>query len=223
MMRKMQENFRLILLLSVILIVFCVSSVTALEKAPDFTLTDIYGNSFSLNDFRGKVVLLEFFTVNPRCPACELELPHLKAVYNYYSSDNLTIISISIGSQDTDHSLQSYVLLNGVKWIVARDTASLQIKYNIQWTPTLILIDKQGYIRYKHERLTSNSTLISEIDSLLFEPSGNGTNSDGGLSLYTLIGIVVVVAVLLFIAGVIVVGQIRQWSKPTKKRRVTRH
>ena len=134
------------------------------EKAPDFTLKDIYGRQFSLSDFRGKVVILDFFYID--CPACREEIPHLKAVKDKFGAQ-VIIISISVNPGDTDEELREFAEDYGITWRVARDTADLADAYGISFVPTLIIIDKDGYIRHKHTGLTSHEVLESEVMELL--------------------------------------------------------
>lgn len=144
------------------------------REAPNFSLIDIYGNRFQLLDFRGRVVLLEFMFT--RCWACGEQIPFLKAIAEKY--DNKTeavIIMISVRpSSDTDEVLREYVQTHGITWVVARDhNLEVADMYNVQFTPTLFIIGKDGAVRYKHVGVTSSSTLSSEIDELLkgAEPS----------------------------------------------------
>ncbi len=134
------------------------------EKAPDFTLTDIYGNKFSLSDFRGKVVILDFFMI--RCAPCKEQVRELKEVLAEYGGQ-VVIISISVDPGDTDEALRAYATENGMTWKVARDTAGLADKYHITAVPTLVLIDKEGYIRHRHVGLTDSEVLIEEVGELL--------------------------------------------------------
>lgn len=134
------------------------------ELAPDFTLTDIYGHEFSLSDFRGKVVIIEFFTIH--CPTCGDQVDELKKVWSKFH-DGLYIISISVSPSDTDEQLRSYAAEHGIPWRVARDTAGVGENYDIRYVPTLVIVDREGYIRYRHVGLTYSDELISEVSSLL--------------------------------------------------------
>ncbi len=136
------------------------------EAAPTFTLTDIDGVSFSLEDFRGKVVILDFFYI--RCPPCKGEILHLLEVFKKYGSKGLVMISISVDpAYDTVQRLQNFREENGIEWRIARDTAGVSEKYLIRAVPTIVIIDQNGFIRYRHVGLTSASTLMEEVESLL--------------------------------------------------------
>jgi len=138
---------------------------TRAEPAPDFTLTDIYGRRISLSDFRGKVVILDFFYIG--CYWCEQEIPHLKAVKEKFGGQ-VVIISIDIQPDiDTDDKLKAYVSSHDITWYVARDTAGVAQKYEVYAVPTLVVIDREGNIRYRHEGYTESGTLEEEVMELL--------------------------------------------------------
>jgi cytochrome oxidase Cu insertion factor (SCO1/SenC/PrrC family) len=149
-------------------IVYCDDSK---PKAPVFTLNDCYGDSFSLSDFTGKVVILDFFFT--MCSACTNEIPHLKDVKTEFG-DNLQIIAISVyPNQDTDEKLRTYRSEHGITWILTRDTANVvDLRgdgglYYVETGPTLYIIDQWGCKRYYHPGYTDRSVLINEINQLL--------------------------------------------------------
>ena len=150
------------------------SSLTNRKKAPNFTLTDINGNTFSLSDFRGKIVILDFFYVG--CPYCDDEIVELEKIYAKYGGDKLEIISISV-PEDSVEKLREFKkgpnsysnLEYEMTWIIARDTAGVIDMYNVYGFPTTFIIDEEGYISPNSPfvGLTSEEKLLSEIDYLL--------------------------------------------------------
>jgi peroxiredoxin/cytochrome c biogenesis protein CcdA len=147
------------------LILLLVFPIVRGDLAPDFTLTDIDGETFSLADFRGKVVILEFFATY--CGSCTDEIPHLKAVQNEFST-RVVIISISTWSKDTDEKLRQFREDYDIAWIVARDTASVRENYNVSGIPTLYVIDQEGQIKHQHiDEVVVASVLKEEVSELL--------------------------------------------------------
>lgn len=152
----------------IITLAFLVGVVAAQEVAPDFTLTDIDGNDFSLSDHRGRAVLLDFFAI--WCSACVAEIPHLKSLHSEFGED-LTIISISVSpASDTVEKLQQFRQTHEMEWIVARDTIGVSDRYgDIYPIPTLVLIDQEGNIQHRHSGLTDESVLREELHEIMHE------------------------------------------------------
>ena len=114
------------------------------ETVPDFSATDLDGNPISLEQYRGKVVLLDFWAV--WCFPCIAEMPNVKAVYNSYKDEGFDIIGISL---DTDEDrLQDYLKKNDIPWRQVFSgkgwDSPVSRQYGIRAIPALWLIDKDG-------------------------------------------------------------------------------
>ena len=156
----------LLLLLVTLSLLFVPYSIAERARAIEFTLTDINGKQFSLNQFQGKVVVIDFFAT--WCGPCREAIPHLAELGRKFSSTQLTIISISVDPRyDSDELLRKYAAENSMSWVVARDTAQIGTKYGVKLIPTIVIIDGEGYVQNTHVGITASSTLISEVESLL--------------------------------------------------------
>ncbi|UCE38145.1 MAG: TlpA family protein disulfide reductase [Thermoplasmata archaeon] len=137
-----------------------------LGSAPGFTLTSIDKVEFSLSDFEGKVVILDFMAT--WCGPCKSEMIHLKDVYYNYSESEVQIISIDTDESESDMTLYNFSIDWGEDWIYAIDrTGDVEQDYSISNIPKLVLIDKQGNIRYEKVGITTYEDLSSMIDQLL--------------------------------------------------------
>ena len=118
--------------------------------APDFTLRDSDGNSYSLSQFRGGPVVLFFMTSSDWCQPCKIETrDHLVPLYNTYGS-RIQIISIELLPNDrSDADLNAYKATYGSSWIYGRDTASVGTMYGITALSTVVIVDQTGYIRFR--------------------------------------------------------------------------
>jgi peroxiredoxin len=195
--------------------------VAGKEKAPNFTLVDINGEQFSLSEHLGKVVLLDFFAT--WCGPCISEIEHLKGLHNEYSPNQFVILSISVDpSTDTVQTLQSFAQQNEMTWTVARDTTNVASKYDVSPIPHLVIVDAEGYNRHNHIGLTGESTLRSEIDSLLSEIGNDDSNGDSDTGQteppYTLIA-AIGVGVIVLLVVVAVAAKKREKPRHAKKRR----
>nr|MDO8134110.1 TlpA disulfide reductase family protein [Candidatus Njordarchaeum guaymaensis] len=157
-----------VLLTLVVMTLLGVNASYGQQKGADFTLNDINGVRFSLSDFKGKVVLIDFFAT--WCPPCIDEVPNLRALRKLYPNDTLVMMSISIDPiHDTEPVLKIFAEAYGMTWIIASDTAGVANKYGIVAIPTIILIDQQGYIQSKHEGPAEKELLQSKIDAIVPE------------------------------------------------------
>ena len=116
--------------------------------ATDFTVVDIDGNSFTLSERRGKVVLLEFMTTT--CEVCKEVTKNLKVIRESYNERELVIISISISPADNDSLLRDYRETYQANWILAMDTQDLRHSYNARSVRSIdgevsVLINELGH------------------------------------------------------------------------------
>ena len=111
---------------------------------PDFSATDLDGNQISLRDYRGKVVLLDFWIF--WSPLCIAEMPKIKKIYDTYKDEGFDIIGVSL--DDEEVILQNYVKENGIPWRQIFDQGagedSLVQQYSIGDIPEMWLIDREG-------------------------------------------------------------------------------
>jgi tetratricopeptide (TPR) repeat protein len=116
------------------------------KPAVEFTLPDLEGNQVSLKDFRGKVVLINFWF--PACGPCQMELPHIQKIHDKYKDQGLAVLLIQISqSQDDgkkfleDHNYTMTSLYSEGNW--ASDN------YGVKAAPTNLFIDRQGRIIFQ--------------------------------------------------------------------------
>jgi thiol-disulfide isomerase/thioredoxin len=137
-----------------------VSEVIGAGKAYDFTLVNTEDQEFSLSDFKGKYVILDFFAI--WCTPCKIELAHLKDL-KHQLGDEIVIISLDVDPEETEQEVKDYKKANGMDWIVARDTEYLSMTYRISALPTLVLIDPSGNIVNTYVGVTDETIIMRDI------------------------------------------------------------
>ena len=124
------------------------SPVTPLIAAPDFTLEDMDGESYKLRDYRGKVVLINFWAT--WCPPCRKEMPALEALYKKLGGESFAVLAVNQW-EDPDHVFAYTGELNVFPTfpILFDPESKLSAEYGVKGLPTSFLIDKQGRLAYR--------------------------------------------------------------------------
>lgn len=113
--------------------------------APDFTLEDLSGKTLTLSQFKGKVLVLNFWAT--WCPPCRAEIPEFVAAYNKYRSEGLAIIGLCLDRLGAD-DVASFVEENGISYPIAFATEQVVDDYRPgRYIPVTIVIDKEGRVR----------------------------------------------------------------------------
>lgn len=131
-------------------------------KAEPFTLTSVDGTTFSLSDYRGKVVVLTLILTT--CHLCQEEMGELKALKEAYP--DLVIISVSIDPGETDDNLRDFKENYNADWLFARDTARVASTYQgyVLATPTIVIITPKGYLSFRKVELVPLEDLKSAVE-----------------------------------------------------------
>jgi cytochrome c biogenesis protein CcmG/thiol:disulfide interchange protein DsbE len=131
--------------------------------APQFTLTDITGHPISLSNYRGKVVILDFWA--SWCPPCRREIPDFISLQKQYASQGLQIIGIGL---DQPNNVVAFVQQYGINYPVAvGDDAISNLYGGVSGIPTTFIIDKEGNISNRFEGFTERIVFEQEIKKLL--------------------------------------------------------
>ncbi|NWF52900.1 MAG: TlpA family protein disulfide reductase [Nitrospirae bacterium] len=111
--------------------------------APDFTLNDLYGMKIALSQFKGKVVILNFWSI--WCGPCLAEMPSLNRLYLEFKDKGLVVLAIA--EDPAEKPLRAYVKDKGLAFPVLMDKdRKVYFKYALFGIPVSFLIDKKGVI-----------------------------------------------------------------------------
>jgi len=135
------------------------------QTAPDFILKDASGTDFRLSDYRGRVVLLNFWAT--WCAPCKAEIPWFEEFQKAYASRGLAVIGISM-DEDGWKVVQPYKEATRINYRIAIGDDALAQKYGgVTSLPETFLIDRDGRIAGRHIGIVGKSDYESEIVQLL--------------------------------------------------------
>ena len=136
------------------------------EKAADFTLPTVDGKNLKLSDYKGKVVVIDFWAT--WCGPCRRGIPDLVDLKKKYESKGLEVIGISVDQANTKAQVPSFVKNMGINYpIVYTNDQVPQLYGGIEYIPTSFVIGKNGNILASHQGLVSKQILESEIEKAL--------------------------------------------------------
>lgn len=133
-------------------------------QLPDWNLLMSDGELQSLEDLEGKFVLVDLMGTS--CTSCKSQNTYLKELYSDFDG-SLEIISLTVDTSETVARMAEYKSANDLPWPHGLDTNSVFSNYfNVVYIPTMIILDSDGYVRWKHVGLWALSSM-SETLSLM--------------------------------------------------------
>lgn len=135
------------------------------KAAPAFTLKDADGRSVTLADYKGKVVLLNFWAT--WCGPCKIEIPWFIEFEQKYKDRGFAVVGVAM-DEDGWEVIKPYLSKNRVNYRIALGTDMVAQQYGgVESLPTTFVIDKNGRIASTHIGLVSKSDYENEIIQLL--------------------------------------------------------
>jgi len=116
--------------------------------APDFTLKSNSGSNLRLSEFRGEVVMINFWA--SWCAPCRQEMPLLDELYKQYQPMGFTILGVNV----EEDSAQAKRMLKNIPVnfpVLFDNTSDVSKLYNVVAMPSTVLVDRDGNIRYLHQ------------------------------------------------------------------------
>jgi len=113
------------------------------KRAPDFTLPTLDNKELSLSQFRGKIVMVNFWVTS--CDACASEMPHIQAVFDQWPRNDLEILAVSVGERAA--FVQNFVNRRGLTFPALLDSEeTVSNIYRISSFPTTFFINADGIV-----------------------------------------------------------------------------
>jgi thiol-disulfide isomerase/thioredoxin len=137
----------------------------SLSPAPQWELKDLDGKPVKLSDFKGKVVILDFWAT--WCGPCRMEIPGFVDLQKKYGDQGLVVIGVSL-DEGGPEVVRSFMKRQGVNYSVVLGNSKVADDYGgIEGIPTTFIIDRTGAIVSKHVGYVTKERFESEIAPLL--------------------------------------------------------
>jgi len=162
------KNLALGLLVSVVAATSLASSGLEGQVAPDFALKSSSGENMRLSEFRGDVVMINFWAT--WCGPCRQEMPLLDELYTRYERVGFNLLGVNI-DDDSRRAMQMIEEL-GVNFPVLFDARKEVSKlYEVEAMPVTVLVDREGNVRYVHHGYKAGyeEKYLDQVRSLLRE------------------------------------------------------
>jgi peroxiredoxin len=144
------------------------------SPASDFTLYDMNDNPVTLSDYRGTVIVIDFWSWG--CAACgDPNNVNLKQIFREYTREQVTVLSVNLYPAPVMEEMEDYIGTQRIRYpVMLRGQDTVGSTYGITHYPTLMMIDKDGVIRYREvtESLIVNEDAQATLDSLVAELGG---------------------------------------------------
>ena len=136
------------------------------KLAPEIVGQDLDGKPMKLSEYRGKVVLLDFWAT--WCPPCMALAPHMKKLHEGVGPKGFAVVGVNCDTDADD--LKLGLERHGISWrSFKNDGAAVHVSdaWNVEKYPTLMLIDAQGVIRKIYDRVPEPELLAADVAKLL--------------------------------------------------------
>jgi thiol-disulfide isomerase/thioredoxin len=119
------------------------------KKAPSFELQDMNGNEVSTRDFKGKVVILDFWAV--WCGPCQISLPFFQSLADKYASKGLEVVGLHVEDRIPPvEEVKQYLERRKVSYTNLVSTTKVDDKYLVYAMPTTYILDRKGRVAEAH-------------------------------------------------------------------------
>jgi thiol-disulfide isomerase/thioredoxin len=143
--------------------------IRAGQQAPNFTLSNLNGDTVSLSQLRGKVVYVDFWAT--WCGPCVKEFPYSERLKNRFSNKNVAFVYISV--DESVETWENFLRTNGISsdtslhLLASALFSDAGFQYNIKGVPRYLIIDANGIIADSNAKRPSDSGIVSDLEKVL--------------------------------------------------------
>ncbi len=139
------------------------------KAAPEFALKDSGGQLVKLSDYKGKVVLLNFWAT--WCGPCKIEIPWFKEFETTYKNKGFAVLGVAMDDEGWE-IVKPYIESQKINYRTLLGTEQVGTMYGgVESLPTSFVIDREGRIAAVHVGLVSKSVYVNDLKDLLETPA----------------------------------------------------
>lgn len=136
------------------------------KPAPEFALQDNSGKTVSLKDYRGKVVLLDFWAT--WCHGCKLEIPWFVELSRKYRNKGVTVVGVSLDS-DGWKVVKPFLKTSQIPYQIVLGNDDVAKAYRVENMPDTFLIDREGHIATVYNGVVDKQNVEANLRTMLAE------------------------------------------------------
>jgi peroxiredoxin len=130
--------------------------------APDFSLLNLDGQPVSLSDFRGRLVLINFWAT--WCGPCEIEMPAIQAVYEKHQEEGFVVLAVAV--DDSAKNVRRFINERGLTFQTLMDDGSVSRAYRVFGLPASFFVGADGNIAAVHNGVLTEDEICDYHCSL---------------------------------------------------------
>lgn len=134
------------------------------HAAPDFNLSDLDGKQLNLAQYRGKVVLLDFWAVD--CGGCVIEVPWYVEFDQKYRDKGLVVVGIDMYGEAPNY-IRPFMSKSHMQYRVAVGNDEIGKRFEADSLPKTLLIDRRGQIAVSHVGIVDKKSFEQDLQKLL--------------------------------------------------------
>jgi peroxiredoxin len=168
-MKRVTELYRMVMVIAVAGILSGPASLYAAPRsgqaAPNFKVSTTSGQQVSLENYRGHVLVLDFFAT--WCQPCRASIPHLVEMNRKYGKQGLQVLGMS-ADEDGEKDVKAYADKNRITYPVALAGESTLADFGVRSVPVMFVIDKKGRVAevfrgFTDEVASSSEQLVKKL------------------------------------------------------------
>lgn len=146
---------------------FAQTRLTVGSEAPSFSASSMDGNCYDLNELRGSVVVLTFWST--KCEICRHEFPKVNQIVDKYAGKNVVFLALTM---ENEAKIEAYTRRNRLASQILPNSFGIVLKYADRTRdgsldmgfPSYFVIDKNGLVQYRASGFDKTASLASAID-----------------------------------------------------------